>query len=243
MAYHQVPMAEEDKEKTAFSTSSGGLYHYTTMSFGLCKAPATFERTAGRALDGLQWKILVIYIDDIVVYSKTFEQHIEDLKTVLDRMSKAGLKLKPKKCSFFRQETTFLGHVVSKDGIKPDDKKIEVIETLKRPTCLKELRQFLGLTSYYRKFVKNYAQTAEPLYKLTQKNSSWTWESDCETAFRVLKMCLLSAPVLAYPSFEGGEFILDCDSSSFAIGAVLSQIQAGLERVIAYGSRTLSKQE
>lgn len=243
MAYHQIELEEKDKIKTAFATPLGGLYHYVTMPFGLCNAPATFQRVAEKALEGLQWKIAVLYLDDIIVFSHDFESHIKNLELVLDRMITAGLKLKPSKCTFFQSETNFLGHVISENGVKTDPSKVEVIKNLKSPICLKELRSFLGLTSYYRKFIKDYSEIAQPLYVLTKKNVPWTWSAECETAFRTLKEKLTTAPILAYPKVDGGEFTLDCDASSMSIGAVLSQEQAGCERVIAYASRTLCKAE
>ena len=243
MAYHQIEVNEKDKSKTAFATPLGGLYQYKTMPFGLCNAPATFQRVAEKALEGLQWKITVLYLDDIIVYSRDFESHIRNLELVLDRMIAVGLKLKPSKCLFFRTETNFLGHVISKDGVKTDHSKIKVIQTLKSPTNLKEMRSFLGITSYYRKFIKDYSEIAQPLYSLTKKNEQWKWSEDCEIAFGTLKEKLTSAPILAYPKVDGGEFTLDCDASSRAIGAVLSQEQDGSERVIAYASRTLSEAE
>ena len=243
MAYHQVPLAEEDKEKTAFATPRGGLYQYVTMPFGLCNAPATFQRLMERALTGLQWYIAVLYLDDVIVFSKTFESHIDHLDKVFSRLTEAGLKLKAKKCVFLQHETSFLGHIVSKEGIKPDPTKIAAVKKIQRPQTVIELRSFLGLTSYYRKFVKDYAKVAKPLYDLTKLNVSWLWTENCENAFISLKDKLTSAPILAYPEVEGSEFILDTDASSFAIGAVLSQIQGGKERAIAYASRTLEKSE
>ena len=243
MAYHQIEVDERDKMKTAFATPTGGLYHYITMPFGLCNAPATFQRVAEKALEGLQWKVAVLYLDDIIVYSHDFDSHIRNLETVLDRLISSGLRLKPAKCRFFKPETGFLGHVISRDGVKPDPSKVEVIKNLKSPACVKELRSFLGLTSYYRKFMKDYSEIAKPLYLLTRKDVTWNWSEEAEKAFQMLKEKLINYPILAYPKVDGGEFTLDCDASSSSIGAVLSQEQDGSERVIAYASRTLSAAE
>ena len=243
MAYHQVPLAEEDKEKTAFATPRGGLYQYVTMPFGLCNAPATFQRLIERTLAGLQWYIAVLYLDDIIVFSKTFDGQLDNLRRVFERLTEAGLLLKAKKFVFFRHETSFLGHIVSKEGVKPDPAKITAVMDIQMPKTVTELRSFLGLTSYYRKFVKDYAKVAKPLYDLTRPKVTWDWTESCEKAFLSLKENLIHTPILAYPDVNGSEFILDTDASSYAIGGVLSQIQGGYERVIAYASRTLEKAE
>ena len=243
MAYHQIPVEEIDRPKTAFATPRGGLYQYVTMPFGLCNAPATFQRIIEKVLIGLQWNILALYLDDIIVFSKSFDLHIKHLETVFERLQMSGLKLNAKKCQFFRKEVTFLGHIVTQDGIKPDTSKTEAVSSIPTPTNISELRKFLGFTSYFRKFVKDYATIAKPLYNLTKKSTDWKWSKECEESFQSLKGKLVSYPVLAYPDIDGGRFILDCDASDHGIGAVLSQEQDGIERVIAYGSRTLNSAE
>ena len=242
MAYHQVPGAEEDKKKTAFATPRGGLYQYVRMPFGLCNAPATFQRLMERTLAGLQWQIAVLYLDDIIVFSKTFEGQIDHLSKVFARLTKTGLKLKFKKCVFFQHETSFLGHRVSKEGIKPDPAKIGAVKDIPSPQTVTELRSFLGLTSYYRKFVKDYAKIAKPLYDLTRPSVPWIWTEPCEEDFLNLKGNLTCEPILAYPDVNGSEFILDTDASSYAIGGVLSGTRR-TRAVIAYASRTLEKAE
>ena len=243
MAYHQVPLEEKDKPKIAFATPMGGLYQLRSMPFGLCNAPATFQRIAEKALKGLQWRIAVLYLDDIIVYSSSFEDHLRDLHLVIEKLNEAGLKLKAKKCFFFCHEISYLGYLVSEHGQKPDPSKCEAVKSIARPRCVKEVRQFLGLTSYYRRFVKGYSDIARPLYDLTKADVKWNWDVNCEDAFATLKEKLTTAPVLAYPDVNGGEFILDCDASNSGIGAVLSQLQSGAEKVIAYSSRTLSEAE
>lgn len=160
MAYHQVPMDPDDMEKTAFATPQGGLWHNTKMAFGLCNAPATFSRIIEKALSGLQWHIAVLYLDDIIVYAKDFKQHLANVSAVIDRLDNANLKLKAKKCNFFCKEVQFLGYVVSQDGIKTDPSKVEAIKANKTPTNVTELKSFLGLASYYRKFVFGFALIA-----------------------------------------------------------------------------------
>ena len=196
MAYHQVPMSDRDKEKTAFATPRGGLYQYTVMPFGLCNAPATFQRIIEKALCGLQWNIAVLYLDDIIVYGKSFEEHLQNLERVFDRLQEVNLKVKAKKCSFFRHEVTFLGHVVSKDGIRTDPAKTDIIRCLAKPQTVTELRSFLGLVSYYRKFIKDFAHIAKCLHALTSKKSTWDWTPDSDHAFHQLKEKLISAPIL-----------------------------------------------
>ena len=243
MAYHQIPMREIDKEKTAFGTPRGGLYQYKVMPFGLCNAPATFQRVIEQALCGLQWHITVLYLDDIIVYSRDFEEHLRNLSLVFDRLETTNLKLKANKCYFFQKEVKFLGHVVSEKGIMTDPDKTKAVREWRIPQSVTELRSFLGFVSYYRRFIKDFAQIAKCLHELTKKNVQWKWTAECDIAFQFLKFKLLSAPILGYPEVNGGLFILDTDASNEAIGAVLSQIQDGQEKVIAYGSRTLSSAE
>ena len=239
--YWQVEMEKEDREKTAFVTRKG-LYEFTVMPFGLCNAPATFQRLMERVLSGLQWEIAVLYIDDIVVHGRSFEEHIERLRAVLKRLQAANLTLKTKKCCFLQQEVEFLGHIVSGTGISPNPQKVAAVANWCTPSKLKDLRSFLGLATYYRRFIKGFANIARPLHALTEKGKQFVWSTDCEEAFSALKNRLTSAPILAYPTKED-PFILDTDASQFGIGAVLSQKQSGEELVIAYGSRLLTKSE
>jgi hypothetical protein len=194
MAYHQVPMMEEDKEKTAFATPRGGLYQFTTMPYGLCNAASTFERIIKKTLVGLQWHIAVLYLDDIVVFWKSFEDHLCNLRKVFDRLSEAGLKLKPKKCQFLQEEISFLGHIVSKSGIRTDPAKVAAVKEMKRPETVTQVKSFLGLESYYRKFVKDFSKIVKPLFNLTKKEKKFMWEEGTEAAFQELKNRLISAP-------------------------------------------------
>lgn len=171
MGYWQVEMEPEDKPKTAFATRKG-LFQFRVMPFGLCNAGATFERLMETVLAGLNWEICLIYLDDIIVISKTFEEMVENLSKVFGRLAGAGLKLKAKKCSLFSRSVEYLGHVISDKGITTDSKKVEVIKTMKAPANVSELRSFLGICGYYRKFVKNFAGIAKPLHKLTEKNNT-----------------------------------------------------------------------
>ena len=239
--YWQVPMAEEHKEKTAFAAHCG-LYQFEVMPFGLCNAPSTFERLMENVLRGLQWQICLVYLDDVIVYSHTFEEHVERLQLIFERIKEAGLKLKPKKCHLFQQQVSYLGHVVSDEGVHTDPEKIQKVRDWPVPANVHEVRSFLGLASYYRRFVPAFAELASPLHKLTEKGREFIWTSECQGAFDKLRHRLISSPILAYPTATD-TFILDTDASDFGIGAVLSQSVDGVERVTAYASRSLSKSE
>ena len=239
--YWQVEMDPHDAEKTAFCTRYG-LYQWRVMPFGLCNAPSTFERLMEKVLSGLQWKIALLYLDDIIVFSSTVEQQLERLRLVFERIRKANLQLKPKKCHLFRKEVSFLGHRVSADGVTTEEDKVQAVKEWPVPKTVKAVRSFLGLTGYYRRFVKDYANVASPLIALTQKSATFKWGEEEQRAFDELKGKLVSAPILGYPDMQE-KFILDTDASKCAIGAVLSQVQDGKEVVIAYGSRRLTKSE
>ena len=231
--YWQVEMAETSRPKTAFVTHQG-LFEFNVMSFGLTNAPATFERLMELALRGLQWQECLIFLDDIIIFGASFDETMARLQHVLGRFKEAGLKLKPSKCALFRQEVAFLGHVVNKGGVMCDPKKLEAVTTWPRPKNVTEVRSFLGFCSYYRRFVRGFAAIATPLTALTEKDRRFEWGQECQEAYEALRGALVKAPILAYPdpSLES-PMILDTDASQFAIGAVLSQMQEGVERVIA----------
>ena len=239
--YWQVDVHPKDKEKTAFGTHMG-LFQFRKMPFGLCNAPSTFERLMERVLKGLQWHICLLYLDDIVVFSTDFQTHLERLRTVFGRMRSAQLKMKAKKCHLFRTEVEYLGHIISRDGVATAEDKIQKVRDWPTPSNAREVRQFLGLTSYYRRFVKDYAKLAKPMHRLTEKGRTFHWTPDCQEAFETLKQQLTSSPILAYPDMNL-PFILDCDASNYGLGGVLSQVQEGKERVIAYASFSLTKPE
>ena len=240
--YWQVGLTESAKDKTSFYGIGGGLWRFKVMPFGLCNAPATFERLMERVLGQLQWQICLCYIDDVLVYSRTPSEHLARLELVFDRLRTAHLRLKAKKCQFFRPEVVFLGHVVSRNGISTDPEKIDKVLNCPDPQNLHEVRSLVGFLSYYRKFVPNFATIARPMVRLTEKDVQFKWGVEQHESFKELKRLLTTAPVLAYPVSEG-EFLLDTDASDVGIGAVLSQIQDGAERVVAYGSHMLSKAE
>jgi hypothetical protein len=239
--YHQFPVRNSDIPKTAFVTKYG-LYEFLKMPMGLKSAPMTFQRVMELALQGLQWQICLIYLHDVVIFSKTFDEHMERLTRVFDRISTAGLKLKPEKCQLLQTEVTFLGHVVSGEGVRPHPSNILKIKEWPPPQTVTQIRQFLGMASYYRRFVKDFSQIVRPMVQLTKKGADFIWSEACTASFEEVKNILTTAPVMAYPRDEGG-YILDTDACDVSIGAALSQIQDGQEKVIAYGSRKLNKAE
>lgn len=235
--YWQIKISPEDKEKTAFSVGNG-LWQFTVMPFGLCNAPATFERLMERVLQHILFKICLVYLDDVIVSSKSFEEIMENLREIFLRLRLANLKVNPKKCSLFGREVKYLGHVVSKQEITTDPEKISAVKDWPIPKNKKQIRSFLGI----RKFVKGFSLIAKPLFSLTENQVRFEWTKTCNEAFEKLKRKLISSPILSFPE-KFGEFVLDTDASNHGIGAVLSQIQNGSEKVIAYFSRVLSKTE
>ena len=193
-------------------------------------------------MKGLQWVCVIIYMDDLTCYAKTFEDALDGLTKVLQRLKDANLKLKTSKCMLFQPSVAFLGHRVSKDGISTDPAKIEKVKDWKAPTNLTETKSFLGLCSYYKNFIERYGDLARPLNELSRSEVVFEWTNDCQKAFDTLKDRLTTSPILAYPDLDV-DFILDTDASGYAISGVLSQIQDGKERVIAYGSKTLNDAE
>ena len=255
--YWQVEIEEEDKEKTAFQMGGLGFYEFNRMPFGLCNAPATFQRLMERCMGDLNLRDCLIYLDDIVIFSSTFQEHLEHLEAVFSRLAEHNLKLKASKCEFLKSEVTYLGHVVSEEGIQTDPEKLEAIRTWPVPQNVKEVRSFLGFTGYYRRFIKNYASIARPLNDLlvghctnkTEKTKSnkvkkapFDWNDDQQLSFETLKEKLMSPPILAYADYNV-PFKLHTDASGTGLGAVLYQEQDGKERVIAFASRSLKPSE
>ena len=241
--YWQVELDQSAREKSAFTTHRG-LFEFTRMPFGLCNAPATFQRLMQVILTGLEGKSCFVYLDDILVVSSTFEDHLSHLAELFERLRRAGLRLKPKKCLLLRKEVPYLGHVMTTSGIRPDPAKIETVKNFLTPTDVTKIRQFLGLASYYRRFIPAFARIAHPLHRLTKKDVPFHWNSDCETAFERLKECLMTAPILSYPQCGPDKrFILETDASGLGLGAILSQEQEGQVHPIAYASRTLDPHE
>ena len=239
--YWQVEMEEESKPQTAFA-SRKGLFQFNVMPFGLSTAPASFERLMELVLRGHQWERCLIFLDDVIVNGETFDDTLQNLDLILTRFRSANLKLKPSKCHLFKKSVTFLGHVVSKDGIKTDPEKIKAVSDWPVPSTVKEVRSFLGFANYYRSFIQGFATLAAPLHHLTNKNVIFRLDDESQKAFESLKIKLIDSPMLSYP-VDNEIFILDTDVSNVGVGAVLSQMVDGVERVLAYGSQALSNSQ
>ena len=241
--YWQVPLATEDKHKTAF-TSPFGLYQFCVMPFGLNGAPATFQRLMNEMVRDME-KFVHAYLDDLVIFSDTWEEHLSHLGAMLEKIQQLGLTAKMAKCQWAMSECSYLGHVIGSGRVKPEINKVECVRAFPIPQTKKDVRSFLGLTGYYRRFIKDYASLAAPLTDLTKKNHPETvvWSEECSKAFNTLKSVLTSAPILSSPDF-GKTFILQTDASNCSVGAVLSQVDSqGLEHPVAYFSRKLLDKE
>ena len=239
--YWQICMDPSSREKTAFATHNG-LYEFRVMPFGVCNGPATFQRLMQQTLRGLG-DFCNVYIDDMIIFSSTVEDHVRHLRLVFDRLRAVGLKLHPAKCDFASPEVMYLGHMITADGILPNPGKVEAVRSFKNPTGVKEVREFLGLAGYYRRFVPSFAKVAGPLHSLTRQEIPFHWTSECQLSFDRLKELLSSPPVLAYPNFDL-PFTLHTDASGKGLGAVLEQEASdGQLHPVAYASRTLSKHE
>jgi len=235
--YHQLRIREEDIEKTTFSTRYGH-YEYIVMSFGLTNAPAVFMEAMNRMLHEYLDDFVVVFLDDILIYSKSEEEHERHLRLVLDALRKNQFYAKLKKCAFWLSEVAFLGHVINQHGISVDPKNVASVVSWQRPTTVTEIRSFLGLAGYYRRFVQDFSCIAKPLTRLTEKGVPFVWNNDCDTSFQTLKDKLVNAPILALPE-SGKRFTVYTDASRVGLGCVL--MQDG--KVIAYGSRQLKKHE
>lgn len=250
--YHQVEIKEEHKERTAFTVGALGFYEFNRMPFGLSNSPATYQRLMEECLGELHLKICFIFLDDLIIFSKTLEEHLERLQMVFDKLRNTGLKLSPKKCVFCKERVKYVGHIVSEKGIEADPEKTEKVLNWPKPKSPEEVRKFIGFIGYYRRFIPNFSKIAKPLTALfpnpIKKKShkvqqqKWKWGSEEEKAFEQLKQHLAQPPILGFPNYQE-PFELHVDASHHGLGAVLYQKQGKYNRVISYASRSLSRSE
>jgi len=237
--YWQIPLSPESRAVTAFTVPGRGLMQFRVMPFGLHSAPATFQRLLDNILGPELEPHVFIYLDDIIIVSETFDEHLQYLAEVFLR--NVRLRLNPEKCHFCRHELKYLGHIVDRRGIRTDPEKVRAMTQWPRPSNVRQIRQFVGLASWYRRFIPEFSATAAPLTRLTRKNARWQWGDEEEQAFQTLKKSFASAPVLACPDFS--RRFVQTDASTTGLGVVLTQHFEDGERVIAYASRTLNGAE
>ncbi|CAB0031385.1 unnamed protein product [Trichogramma brassicae] len=241
-AYHQIPLDPNSREITAFALPGKGLFHYKRLPYGLCNAPASFQRAMDNIF-GPEWQPHVfIYIDDIIIATPTFNEHKYWLNKVIDKLNSVDLTINKEKSEFCCQSVQFLGYIIDREGLRTDPDKVKAVLNCPPPKNIKQLKSFMGMVGWYSRFLKDLAEIRTPLTKLTQKDIAWHWGPEQEQAFTTLKRMLTEAPVLARPDPDI-MFTLQTDASNFALGAVLTQDIDGEEHPIAYASRALTKQE
>ena len=240
--YYQVSLPEKSRPLCAINTILG-RFCLTCLPQGLAASPFLFQDVMYRVFSNLSSEFLSLYLDDLLIFSDTFDHHLQHIEEVLDRCLKYNLKLSPKKSQFGLSETVFLGHVISEHGLQPNKEKTKVIANFPVPKNLKQLRRWLGMCGFYRRYVPGFAKIAQPLFALTKKDAPFVWDGKCQEAFDSLKQALLSPQILAFPDWNK-PFILTCDASVIGIGSTLSQLDdEGKERPIAYAARGLNKHE
>lgn len=241
--FYQVEMDESDIHKTGFSVADGnGHFEFTRMPMGLKNSPSTFQRVMDNVLRGLQHEICVVYQDDILVFSTSLQEHVTSLRKIFDRLRESNFKLQLDKSEFMKRETPYLGHIITPDGVKPNPEKISAILKYPIPRTTKQIKSFLGLIGYYRRFIPNFARVTKPLTACLKKGAKIILSPEYVNCFEHCKTLLINDPILQYPDFSK-EFLLTTDASNFALGAVLSQGPIGSDRPIAYASRTLNDSE
>lgn len=239
--FHQIKLTENAIPKTAFTTHLG-LFEYTRMPFGLKNAPATFQRLVEDIFRDIMWINVLVYIDDIIIFTETVDQHLEVLKTVLNKLKRHQLQAKRKKCKFFKRKLTFLGHTVSPEGLLPKQENIKTLQEFKDPSNLKELRSFLGMASYYRKFVPNYSKISRPLTKLLKEDEPFVIGKEQKETIQILKDKLTKPPILKFPDYSK-TFHVITDASKERIGHVICQQYDKKFHPIRYGGKQLNKAE
>ncbi|MEI3777136.1 RNase H-like domain-containing protein [Pectobacterium brasiliense] len=242
-AFWQIPYdSSSSAEKTAFTVPRRGLFQFNVMCFGLVGASASMQRLMDRLFGPEFDNKVFCFQDDIIIVSSTFEEHVDLLNKVYQRLRDAGLTINMKKSQFCREELKYLGYLVDKHGLRTDPGKVEVILNYPTPTTAKEVKRFLGMSGWYRRFINNFSKITRPLNKLTRKNIEFVWDSEAEHSFNQLKSALVSAPILKMPDYSLPFTILS-DASAYSVAAVLTQTHDGVEHPIAYCSRTLNKNE
>ena len=231
--YYHIGLSEDAKPKTAFVVAGMGKYQFNRVPFGLAQAPAYFQRLINEVLTGLDFAMG--YLDDIIIFSRTEEEHLRHLEIIFERLRGADLKLKLQKCSFFKKHIQYLGHLLSEEGIQPLPEKLESISKMPTPKNAKQVKQFLGLVGYYRKFVPRFADISRILTKLTRKNEEFKWTTECEKCFKLLKEYLQEAPILRYPD-PAASYMLYTDASKYAYAGVLTQTVEDTDHPVAYVS-------
>lgn len=239
--FWQIKVHPDDQDKTAF-ISPFGMYRFKRMPFGLRNAPATFQRLMDKFVHGLKAQCVLAYLDDLIVRSSTFEQHLHDLREVFEKLRKFRLRANREKCRFGCSKIKYLGHLIVPEGIETDPEKISAITDRTEPKNLKQLISFLQTASWYRRFIENFAEIAKPLTNLTKKNRSWQWKNEQKQSYKTLQEALTSAPILKQADFEK-PFTIKTDASNYAIGAALLQGEGPQEHPIEYASRLLTPAE
>ena len=224
--------------KQWFSTLNLASGYWQVSLSQEARIKTAFERLMDQVLQGLRWSRCLVYLDDTISFGSNFDDALTNLTLIFERLRSYGLQLMSTKCHLFRSSVPFLGHIVGRRGLECDPTKIEDVKSLPVPDCLKSVRQFLEFVGYFRRFIPKFTDVATPLVALTGKDVPFVWDMNCSSAFSVLRESLIHAPILTFPT-ETGQYILDKDASNFGLGGVLSQIQDGVERVVAYCSRTL----
>jgi hypothetical protein len=239
--YYQVPIEPDSAQYTAFACEFG-FFEYNVMPMGLTNATATFQRLMNQVLDGLIGICCFVYLDDIIIFSENQEQHLEHVRLVVERLQQYTLKIKMEKCRVGQESIEFLSHVISNGEVKASPAKIEALYRFNTPKSVKEVQSFLGLASYYRKYIPNFSTIASPLIRCTMKCKTLIWDSNCQKAFDILREYLVSDRILRLPDFDK-QFRVDTDASNYGVGGVISQIDGTNWRPVAYFSRHLSRRE
>lgn len=241
-AYWQVPVHPDSREYTAFTIPGRGLYHFKRLPFGLCNAPATFQRLIDRVLGPELEPQVFVYLDDVIIISEDFDSHLKVIEEVFERFRKAGLTVSKSKCFFCRRELHYLGYVVDSRGLHVDPEKVSAIVNLPSPKTTTEVRRIIGTASWYRRFIPDFSTLIAPMTALLSKNHKWNWTDECQKSLQRIKNALVSAPILICPDFSR-PFKVQTDASAFGIAGILSQDFEDGEHIICYVSRSLTRQE